>query len=162
MVRKPQIIVGLQSNFAFHNKQNQRGTSTCAFSLICHRVMQIQVHTPSLAQNGFGSLRPFRQVFIIQLLVWFSTRLLTHTYVWFFFSCCNYNRYPSLRLVIWRRKYGLSCLVFKVSEWEGTLICTLFHPVSIWSNDSVGKLLLGGAVAPCLLPSKANKAQMNG
>lgn len=66
------------------------------------------------------------------------------------------------RLLIWLRKYGLSCLVFKVSEWGGTLIYTLFHPVSIWSNDSVGKLLLGGAIAPRLLPSKANKAQMNG
>lgn len=168
MVRKLQIIVGLRSNFAFTTSKIKEA------HLLVHSLWYVtgwckfKCTPPSLAQNGSGSLRPVRQVFIIQLLLWFSTGLLTHTpmsdfyFFYFFPPCFNYNWYPSFRLLICQRIYGLSCLVFKVSEWGGTLICSLSQPVSLWSNDSVGKLLLGGAVAPCLLPSKANKAQMNG
>lgn len=80
-VTKPHIIVCSQNNSASHKKKkNQSGTSACAFSLICHRVMQIQAHIPSLAKNGSGSLKPTGQVFII-LLLWFSTRPLTDTYM---------------------------------------------------------------------------------
>lgn len=60
------------------------------------------------------------------------------------------------------RKYGLSCLVFKVSQRGGAVIYTVFHPVNIWSNASVRRQMLPGAVPPCLLPSKTNKVQMNG
>lgn len=164
MVRKPQISVGLQSNFAFHNSKIKEArllvhslwyvTGWCKFKctpLHWHR-MALGPSDPSgrfSSSNCWCDLAPgFWHTPMSDIYIFSPTAIIIGIHL--------------SRLLIWLRKYSLSCLVFKVPEWWGILIYTLLHPVSIWSNDSVGKLMLGGAIAPCLLPSKANKAQMNG
>ena len=171
MVRKLQIIVGLRSNFAFTTSKIKEAhllvhslwyvTGWCKFK--CTPLPLSHWHRMALGPSDpSGRFSSSSCCCDLAPGSWHTHLCLISIFFFFFFSpCFNYIWYPSFRLLICWRIYGLSCLVFKVSEWGGTLICSLSQPVSIWSNDSVGKLLLGGAVAPCLLPSKANKAQMN-